>query len=544
MGMRLPTERQCHGHALRPRDEMPACGEMVAPPGDAQRRSPICQFYSGATVLLTGGTGFMGKVLLQKLLRSCPDLEFIHLIIRTKKGKDPESRLDELFDRMKEEVPKWRHKVRAVPGDCAEPGLGLSAADREMLARDVTVLFHGAATVRFDEKLKKAVSINVVGTKQILELARQMPKLKAMAHISTAYSHCPIHEIKEQFYDTPISHEKVMEMADTLDDDTLDQITTKLLDKYPNTYVFTKALAEEVIKKECRDLPLVVFRPAIVVSTRDDPVPGWIDNFYGPTGVGFGAGVGLLKTLHCDGQAVANIVPVDMAVNALIAATWDVACNPNVHDNLKNNNNNKEEKDASCVPIYNYVSCCDMPLTWNEFKEMNEKYGIPVPTVHCIWYYSFRLCNNRYIYLLQALFLHWLPALLMDSILFVSRNKPKMIKAYQKIHRFSNVITYFSTQHWDFTNQNVIELWDRLSKEDKKMFDFDMKKLDWDKFFTNYILGCRIYILKDDISTLPQARIRWRRFYWAHQIVKLAFTILLLSLTWQVISFGKDLLLT
>lgn len=43
------------------------------------------------------------------------------------------------------------------------------------------------------------------------------------------------------------------------------------------------------------------------------------------------------------------------------------------------------------------------------------------------------------------------------------------------------------------------------------MFNFDMKQLNWDKFFYNYIRGLRVYLLKDDLSTLPQAMVRWKR---------------------------------
>lgn len=48
----------------------------------------------------------------------------------------------------------------------------------------------------------------------------------------------------------------------------------------------TKALAEDLVKNECAGLPVGVFRPAIVTSTSKEPIKGWIDNLYGPTGVG------------------------------------------------------------------------------------------------------------------------------------------------------------------------------------------------------------------------------------------------------------------
>lgn len=62
-----------------------------------------------------------------------------------------------------------------------------------------------------------------------------------------------------------------------------------------------------------------------VTSSAKEPVVGWIDNLYGPTGVVAGVGTGILRTLHCGHNINANIVPVDYTVNALIAAVWDVA---------------------------------------------------------------------------------------------------------------------------------------------------------------------------------------------------------------------------
>jgi nucleoside-diphosphate-sugar epimerase len=63
-----------------------------------ERGTEIQEFYRGANVLVTGATGFMGKVLVEKLLRSCPHLNNVYLLVRSKKGKNSESRLDEIFD--------------------------------------------------------------------------------------------------------------------------------------------------------------------------------------------------------------------------------------------------------------------------------------------------------------------------------------------------------------------------------------------------------------------------------------------------------------
>ena len=58
----------------------------------------------------------------------------------------------------------------------------------------------------------------------------------------------------------------------------------EVLGSHPNTYTFTKALAEQWLFNTAKDLPLAIVRPSIVVAAWKDPLPGWIDNLNGPTG--------------------------------------------------------------------------------------------------------------------------------------------------------------------------------------------------------------------------------------------------------------------
>ena len=59
-------------------------------------QSQICKFYDGQHVFITGGNGFIGKILVEKLLRST-NVAIIYLLMRTKKGKDVYTRLEELL---------------------------------------------------------------------------------------------------------------------------------------------------------------------------------------------------------------------------------------------------------------------------------------------------------------------------------------------------------------------------------------------------------------------------------------------------------------
>lgn len=86
------------------------------------------------------------------------------------------------------------------------------------------------------------------------------------------------------------------------------------------------------------------------------------------------------------------------------------------------------------------------------------------------------------------------------------------MKAYKKIHKFCNVIAYFSTRHWEFRSERIKAICEDMSKEDKEIFFCDLRKIDWDEYFKEYIKGIRLYLLKDPLATLEAARIKWNRF--------------------------------
>ena len=58
----------------------------------------IKRFYEGTEIFITGASGFIGKVLIEKLLRSCTRIKAIHVLIRSKKNRSIEERLEDLTD--------------------------------------------------------------------------------------------------------------------------------------------------------------------------------------------------------------------------------------------------------------------------------------------------------------------------------------------------------------------------------------------------------------------------------------------------------------
>lgn len=73
------------------------------------------------------------------------------------------------------------------------------------------------------------------------------------------------------------------------------------------------------------------------------------------------------------------------------------------------------------------------------------------------------------------------------------------------MHKFSEVISYFSLQSWTFHDDNTRSLANKLSKLDQSLFKFDVAKLNWNEYFKKHVLGIRLYIIKDTMDTVPEA---------------------------------------
>lgn len=99
----------------------------------------------------------------------------------------------------------------------------------------------------------------------------------------------------------------------------------RLIDKWPNSYTYTKAIAEDTVRQYGTGIPICIIRPSIITSTAEEPIKGWINNIYGAVGVVMGSALGLLRTLHCDPENVAEIVPADYVISHIIVASWDAA---------------------------------------------------------------------------------------------------------------------------------------------------------------------------------------------------------------------------
>lgn len=203
-------------------------------------------------------------------------MKIIYLLCRAKRGITATDRMkvicsSELFSKLHKQDPHFFERIQIIDGDVNALGLGLATTDRTELLNNVEIVVHLAADVRFDSPLQEICITNVRGTREILNIAKQMPQLLAFTYVSTAFSHCHRSRVLERFYPAPIDPEKMISIAEQIGNDSsslLNVLTDKFIAPWPNTYTFSKAISEELIRLAENELPIIVIRPSIGKNTN------------------------------------------------------------------------------------------------------------------------------------------------------------------------------------------------------------------------------------------------------------------------------------
>ncbi|KAG7305910.1 hypothetical protein JYU34_008462 [Plutella xylostella] len=454
---------------------------MVNSEEGCNQSESISEFFAGKSVFVTGGTGFLGKILIEKLLYSCLSIDKIYVLIRKKRGRNPDVRMQSfyenvIFSRIRNERPSDLEKVVPVIGDMSEPNLGLENSVISLLIQKVSVIFHVAATIKFNESLKFALSVNFEGTKQILELCRKLRKIDALVHVSTAYSNTEQDTVEERVYPPPNTLQEIDEFLNKSGDDV--DARNIFLKKKPNTYAYTKAMAEYLVSTNQQDIPTAIVRPSIVLSTLKDPLPGWLENWNGPTGLMYAAARGVHRFMAADAAKVLDLIPVDTVANMTIAAA--AAC-----------------KNAKELKVYNCCSSPRNPITNGEFLRYfmesgaSHHYGV-VP-------YPFLILIKSTIMLSTLkFFLVLIPAYVMDLFLRLFGWKPKYVKLQAVFQYAEDMLKFFTLNEWTFHDENVRGLIRNMTPEDKDTFYCDPADINWRKYVDDYVVGIDRFLVKKD----------------------------------------------
>lgn len=239
-------------------------------------------------ILMTGATGFLGTQLVRDLLQRKPHAR-LALLIRDSHGKSGQQRADAIVS------PEYRPRVEVFTGDVGKPDCGLDSAAYQRLSAETTRIIHCAATIRFDHSLEEARTINVEGTRRILDFAATAKKLRSIAYVGTAY----------------VAGERTNLVREN---------ELNVGQRYRNSYEQTKAEAEALVRSRSDSLPIVILRPSIIVGDSRTGVTSSFKMMYWPLKI---YARRLWRTVPGFPDAVLDIVPVDFVASAIAQLAFD-----------------------------------------------------------------------------------------------------------------------------------------------------------------------------------------------------------------------------
>ncbi|XP_045495307.1 putative fatty acyl-CoA reductase CG5065 [Colias croceus] len=449
-----------------------------AVPVSKEKYTRIEDFYAGKSVFITGATGFLGKLFVERLLYNCKDIDKIYILIRPKKGQDPGKRLQKIFDvpifeKLKETRPEDLRKVTAIEGDITSPELGIKDADRQKLIDQVSVVFHSAATVRFADTFDMIMNVNLEGTRKVIELSKNMKKLDSFVYISTAYSNANNLVIEEKLYPPPRDVEEVRRFVKEHGTD--EKKVNEFLEKFPNPYALSKALCEVLLDQDRGHMPSIIVRPSVVSPILHEPVKGWTDSWVAATALFSNVARGLTNAAYGREDVVCDLIPVDYVTNLTILAA------------AKGNKTND-------VLVYNICSSAVNPITWkhasNLFLDESRKHD-----------YSKRkqkqllLSMSPAVVKTMTFIFKTIPLFFADAGLVIRGKKPWHIKEHNRAKHLIDLIYPFTTTSWTIKCNRTLSLIESLDDHDKKQFQCDPSKICWNEYMKIFAYGVKKYLL-------------------------------------------------
>lgn len=276
-----------------------------------------------------------------------------------------------MFDRVRNEKPELFEKICPVFGEVTRANFGLDAKDLKRVCETTEIFFHMAASLKMEAPLRPNILSNLVGTKNALQMAKKMRNLIHMQHLSTAFCNVEPKTVFEKVYECHHEPEDLIRMSEWMSDEAMESMQKELLGPHPNTYTYTKRLAEILVQREyARGLPVCIIRPTVVMPTYRDPFPGWVDSLNGVVGIFVAGGKGVLRSMLVDAKARSEYIAADTLISALI-----------VIPKILTSSSKRDEK----IPVY-HVTCDDsQKLKMGEIFQMVKTIGQKFPLSWALW---------------------------------------------------------------------------------------------------------------------------------------------------------------
>jgi len=543
------------------------------------QNSETCQFYKNKTLFVTGVTGFCGKVFFEKIARVLFPVKRVYVLIRSKKDQSAQERLDELlrskiFSFHQYSVNQF-NKFVAVNGDCSQPDMGLSEEDKLSLINEVNLVFHCAASVKFDAPVPYNFKQNTLGSKYMVDLVKKFKQIDHYIYVSTAFVNCQVKIFQDEITDFQDDIDVIIDkLHNSKSDEEMEEIAKPYFNGRPNSYILTKALAESYVKKHClifddennneknnenldlnkltqtpqsnnsntpsesddvrknnlrnnlassgqlksnRPFKTYVVRPSIVYNSKAEPTVGWIDSYNGPSGFSIFIFLGLIRCVKVSFDNVFQCVPVDYLANALISIPYLYTTDRPAED--------RKPKVEVITVTYDEVKAYNvLKEGFKYLKKYPSLYMLRVPEVPPMVQPedTIFLRLKRYIY--EDLWAYAMDVLL---LIFGLKDKISIVRLHKKYLRACGLMDYFVRNHFVFPTTNYKRLIKLQNITDAVLFDFNFENYDVDQIASSYVLGTRRFLLQEPDSTISIASKKFKVQQFLSSFVSFLYWVIL-----------------
>ncbi|MAY34478.1 MAG: dehydrogenase [Spongiibacteraceae bacterium] len=485
--------------------------------------SAVERSLAGKNLLITGTTGFLGKVVLEKLIRDLPQIGGIYLLIRGNRHYPTarerfiaEVMSSSVFGTLRQQsraaLERFLHdKVRCLTGEVTEPRFGLSPEAFQQLADQLDLIVHSAASVNFRERMDVALSINTLCLHNIVALSEAggaIPVLQVSTCYVNGFQRGAIHEDfnaparedlpkdENGLYDiAPLVAElqdKITALASGFKGRALAEQLVLLGEResrrrgWNDTYTFTKWLGEQYLRKALHGKALTIVRPAIIESTLKEPTPGWIE------GVKVADAVLLAyarqKVVFFPGKrsGVIDVIPADLVANAVILAGAELMTAPVSHR------------------IYQACSGARNPLLLGDFvdhlmTEAQENHLTYEKLFEVEPRKPFKVINRRLFDI--SLFVLCRTLSTRDKTLkLMGRNQPsRLLRNLNAMNRLAEIFAFYATPNYVFHSDQLQALGQRMQETGADArFPVDAATINWEHYIRKvHIAGLNSYALTD-----------------------------------------------
>lgn len=531
--------------AIRPSERRPVSNRVQAVrfhTEAAGERFSVRDALRGKSILLAGGTGFIGKVWLSTLLEDLPDIGKIYVLVRRRRTTSAAAR----FRKTIEESPVFEklrtqhganldgflsRRIEVLDGDLTKPMLGLDEATVARLAPRLDLIVNSSGLTDFNPDLRDALSANVDSVINVLEFLRRTDHA-ALLHLSTCYAAGDrdgrvIETLTPDYVPTNIdgfdaerelrSLQSMIQQTEATSESSavMDELRRAALQKpeaakklegvalenqirknrtrwvrqtlmeagtrrarelgWPNTYTLTKGLAESIIVKSGAGLPIAIVRPSIVETSLTKPFRGWNEGVNTSASLSYLLGT-YFRQLPTNARKCLDIIPVDEVTRGMTLVS--AALIERRHE-----------------PLYQLATSVTNPCNMRRSIELTS-------------------LAHRKFYRTQNGFHHWLrsrfdaipvskeryeklsaPAqkavvqALYRGASSVGLNPAPLARRERELERVTKLIDLFEPfiMHNDYTFEamNVERLSAALPPEEKEMFGYDCRSIDWWDYWIN-----------------------------------------------------------